>query len=1125
MSNYYTKEQAQAIFHDEGNLIISASAGAGKTFSLVEYLQTLICGPDAKQKEYILNNPKKYEGVKIVERKRLSVDDILAITFTENAAANMKAKLSKRLKTIKDEKALVERDKIEQANISTINSFCLEVIKKFYLSIGLDLSTVNNTLTDEKISLIRDQAFDELINNLENINFNMLFKNGELSKEQINKLKGYINKENFIKANQYINTSTFSLDNFKFVLEKIISEAKNNIEPIFWMFNNLKEKKIVDIKELDDNLLNTYVLSLLTRFKQLNAKIKKIKKLIIKEKKEASDIKELKSIILEDNNFNELNEEIIKNILDNKTYENFINYIENINECFSIFSVARKTKTQTNIQNIIRQEKEKLETLIKKFLEKIIPLDILVSSYNKNNEIQNILVSFSIIYYLLIQEKKKQIGCIEFSDQEHFAYKILKNNKEARNYYKNKFKKIMVDEFQDTNNIQNEIINMISNNNLFLVGDVKQAIYRFRGANPNIFIDYFYNNKSFKKIAFKSNFRSDKNVIHFNNVLFSNIFEAQEKYRLDKGLTIQKYGDKDIVEIEKNIPIQIVYSKKDEENNLENLVLKKVLDLRKSGVNYKDIVVLSFDRNHNYQLKKALEDNLIPCFINEKTNFYHSFGNEIIISYLYFLIDDKDKASLISILLSPLYECDEDDIITMKLLSNSKHLKYDYNLYEGNLKEKLKKLNDDLEYLRPLVLKNDVLNIISYILKINKFYDDNLNIRDKTNVDYFIDSYNKLNNLSIIEFLEYIESIKDTAIDEAYEISQNDETIKIMTIHQSKGLEFKHVILCNKKEEERNKGTESIIKTDQNLGIGLNYYLNDDMTKKTSSLTKNAISFLNNIEASLEALRIFYVACTRAQKSLTIVDDDLEITEERIEEKEMQEEFLNLTYTENSYTSFVKVLLQSNLNISEICDVKKACLFNEEDINKDVIKKEYKDISKYHYEKKETEEIEKVSPTSYKQKLNLNDFGLSYGSAMHKALEVLDLRKIYSLEDLKNFYGDDFKGSIEDIYDFLNDKEVKKILLSKEVKDIKHEYSYYFKNKKEGRKILEHGYIDLLVISKDMNYIIDYKTDINVDEEKIILLYKKQLQSYKKVLEQKNSNPTKTYLYSFFLKKLIEVKD
>lgn len=1123
MSNYYTKEQAQAIFHDEGNLIISASAGAGKTFSLVEYLQTLICGPDPKQKEYILNNPTKYGGVRIVERKRLSVDDILAITFTENAAANMKAKLSKRLKSIKDEKALAERDKITNANISTINSFCLEIIKKFYLCIGLDLSTVNNTLTDEKISLIRNEAFNELINNLENSNFNKPFENCELSKEQINKIKKFISKENFIKANRHINTSIFSLDNFKSVLEKIILEAKNNIEPVFWMLNNLEEKTIEDIKHLDKKLLDAYVLSLLNKMKQINAKIKKIKKLIVKEKKEVASDDNLKSIVTEDKDFKELNEEIIENIVDNKTYENFICYVENINNYFCFLNVARKTKNQTATQNSIRQEREKLEKLIKKFFEKIVPLNILISSCNKNNEIKNILVAFSVIYYFLIQEKKKEKSCIEFSDQEHFAYKILKNNQEARNYYRNKFKKIMVDEFQDTNNIQNEIINMISNNNLFLVGDVKQAIYRFRGANPNIFMDYFYNNKNFKKITFKSNFRSDKNVIHFNNTLFSNIFEAQEKYRLDKELTIQKYGDSDIVEIEKNSPIQVVYSKKDEENSLEKLVVKKILDLRKENIDYKDIVVLSFDRNHNYELKKALEDNFIPCFINEKTNFYHSFGNEIIISYLYFLIDDRDSASLISILLSPLYECDEDDVATIKILSESKYLKYDYNLYEGCLKEKLKKLNDDLEYLRPLVLKNEVLNIISYILKINSFYDDNLNVRDKTNVDYFIDSYNKLNNLSIIEFLEYIESIKDTAIDEAYEISQNDETIKIMTIHQSKGLEFKHVILCNKKEEERNIGVESIIKIDQNLGIGLNYYLDEEMTKKIPSLIKSAIGFVDNMESNLEALRIFYVACTRAQKTLTIIDDDLEISEEVFEEKQMQQEFLNLTYTENSYTNFVKTLLQGDLNINKICNVKQSNLFQEERTINFLNKNEHKDISKYHYVKKEREEIKKTSPTSYKQKLNLNNYGLSYGSLMHKALEILDLKKTYTLDDLRSFYGDDFKGSVENIYDFITNKEVKKIISLADEKDIKHEYPYYLRQKNENSLDIEHGYIDLLIITKEVNYIIDYKTDINVTEKDLINLYEKQLNSYKKVLERKNNKITKTYLYSFFLKKLIEI--
>ena len=451
MSRPWTDEQKEAINSPTFNILVSAGAGSGKTAVLTERVITLL-------------------------NKNINVNELLVLTFTNAAAAEMKERIRKAIK--KNENLKEQLDLLDSAYITTFDSYALSLVKKYHYLLGIssNVNIVNEAaLKLEKYKIIdevMDSRYEKREENFVNLIKRLCLKDDDDFKELIfeinNKLDLLVDKEEF-------------LDNYKYSL--MDSKVKN----IWKKYFDEILIKLNDIRELYYDIENSL------------------------ESKEDEELYEVFSSMLE----------IIINS------DNYDDIAKNIN--FDLTKV-RKTK---NINEIFINNKKKIGAIrneIKELIscdskEKI--LKALEENFKYEAEIMDIVKEVNN----KINSLKYNNEMFEFIDIAKLAIKLVKNNEDVCLEIKNSIKEIMLDEYQDTSDLQEILISYISNNNVYMVGDIKQSIYRFRNANPKIFLDKYnsYKNDSTKGkvIDLMRNFRSRKEVLDDINIMFNEIMNKE----------------------------------------------------------------------------------------------------------------------------------------------------------------------------------------------------------------------------------------------------------------------------------------------------------------------------------------------------------------------------------------------------------------------------------------------------------------------------------------------------------------------------------------------------------------------------------------------------------------------
>lgn len=1017
--------QELAINTTDKNIVVAASAGGGKTTLLINRL------------------------TKRIVSDRISLDEIIAITFTEYAAINMKKRLIKSLKqALNDAKNDEESNFINQqlslvdnSNISTIHSLCLKIIKEYHLDIDLKLEACNNILTDEFKFQYLNQAF-------------------ELS---INGFKG------FSDLITYLSSDLYHFDSLKKYVIKIINTANNLNNPLKWLNDQKINSTINTIHDIDKNILDMY----------LSFIYKKIEL-----------IENIANNYLNENE-NQYIEQFLKNLkhlkelLDN----NYKDFVLALGSAFSL-------KILKNDQGY-KQLTDTIAEFLDEIAEYVMPEKDLINSYNHNIYYHNLLIDLCIKVYQNFQDIKKENHCIDFNDIEHYAYTILtKDNQKIAQQYKTKFKEIMIDEFQDTSSLQWDMIKSFAQKNLFIVGDIKQSIYRFRGANPDILNQVLLDN-NFLKINIKENYRSDASIINFNNDLFKKTMIINNP-NLKKEQIIQDVGLEK--HYENNEKIRFIKAQfEDLENgfliddsNDEHQVLtviNEIKRLKERNIAYKDIVILVRSHSDKHLIKQVFDYYNIPYFIDDKSSYLNSLGVELIISFLKLIIQPNNKEALISLLLSPLYEEQIEELLIQK-----------------NLWTYLKKVEhpilNDIQKLNLLFKENKIYEMISYILKINNLYFNYLNIQQQTNVDYFIEKIESYKDLSIIEIIRLLEETLDLQSDISFAVSKEDDVVRVMTIHQSKGLEFDYVILFSK--QKRLTNTDNVV-TNEKLGIGFDYVLKERKIS-TPSFLKRTINWINTLEDRDEYLRLLYVALTRAVKQLIIVDSMLK-TDYHNQVELIFHKGLGFGY-------YIDYMQKNDLNnhfelIEDDYDFNYDFNIHSHFIDQEIISeiKTFNNTSKA---------ILQTSPSKLKEKakLNFNTQGTSVGDTLHHIMEEIDFKKTYNPDFLVTNYNISLSHA-KSIINFLNSDLIKNYLACFK------EYSFY---KKEDNAI-NHGFVDLILEFDSKILIIDYKSDNLEHEEEFIDSYHLQLKSYVKIAtEIFKHKEIEAYIYSFKLSKFIKIK-
>ena len=974
--------------------------------------------------------------------QNIDINRLLVLTFTNEAAKEMKHRIREKIKQnplLKD-----QLEYLDQAYITTFDSYSLSLVKKYHhiLNVNKNLSIIDSNIIKIRKKEILNDIFNELYKNkdekfLKLIN-DFCTKDDEELKKQILKINEGLNlkidKENYL--NNYIE-NFYKKENLNNICNDYLSLIKDiidNMKEYYQDIKSLDEEYLIDIEE---NLNKFFNSKTYTDIK--NNYIAELGK--IRTKKEAQPIKE---------KFSELNKELA-NLLIYKNEEEIINEILST-KCY-------------------------VEVIIK-----------IINSLEK----------------ILLKEKQKN-DTYEFIDIAKMAIKLVKENNQIRNELKEYYNEIMIDEYQDTSDIQEEFISLIENNNVYMVGDIKQSIYGFRNANPNIFkekYEKYKNGINGAKIDLLNNFRSRQEVIDAINNIFNLIMDLKiggadyksshkllygfHKYDLENcnnDIEIYNYDEKDKTFTKEEKEIFIIA--KDIKEKIKNNY--RVYDKKSDSfrcVNYSDFCII-MDRDAMFdKYKKIFEYLGIPLNIYKDSNLTDDDIIYIFKNILKLIIKVKDKNidkefiySFISISRSFLINYTDDYIFDI----------YSNNLYqETSLYKKIDNIVkeiDNLNLSRIIEFIIDEFNIYEKLIEVGNIKENIIKI------EQVIELSNTLNDIGYTyrDFYNYIEEMTKEEIEIKYNLSISEsESVKIMNIHKSKGLEFPICYFSGLYKEFNKQELNARFLYSNKYGI-ITPVLNEGI--KTTILKTLLKKEKNNEEVS-EKIRLFYVALTRAREKIILVAP---LNDDYIEIKDIINDKVRLEY--NSFLDIInsvkdhledniKNIDLNNIYITKDYDKKKDIEFNFKNENKVLnikeitIEKEVEKSSRY------SKNLVKI--TSEKEINNMKE-----GLRLHYMLEI-----------------DDFLKPKYDV--------TKKLIKHLNLNNCKIYKEYEFIYEKDN--IDTHGIIDLVLEYPNNVIIIDYKLD-NTDD----VAYIKQLNGYKAFIEAKTKKETEIYLYSITKDSIIKL--
>lgn len=909
----WTKEQKQAIYEKGENILVAAAAGSGKTAVLVERM------------------------INKVINEEIDIDKILVVTFTNSAAAEMKERILDALyqkleENPEDDRLQKQITLLNVASICTIDSFCLEIVKSHFYE--LENISPNFRIADtSEIELLKQEILEDLFEE-------KYLKEDKDFAKLITTYTSYRDdtplKDLLLKIHTFISSSPYPE---RWLEEKI--EMLNLSQKIDRDFSETIWGEIL-LKELqeeveDDKIILNEVYQSLSNDQELEAFSQTI----------ASDLEQLTGLQKSLNNWD-------------KSYE--------IAQNMKFLTWPRK-----KIESEIKEEAKAIRDEVKDKLFKKLKKILVTTSKQSNQDITDmyeVLVKLKDLLFEfdhLFSKRKKEKNIVDFSDIEHFALKILLKEEngnlvktEVAKKYTEKFEEIAIDEYQDSNLVQESILTAVSRgNNLFMVGDVKQSIYKFRQAMPDLFLakyDAYHmpneiekkenkyllnqNKKNQKedeetqekglkgeKIQLFKNFRSRDTVLDFTNLIFQNIMskkigdvEYNEKEYLNLGATDYQENQQDLIAEIELIEVaeptnELEQHKNVDENNLEEkegleekeriedielearYVANKIKKLIKEGypifdrkkgafrkIQYRDIVILLRSTKDKANLYEQEMIKLgMPVFSDSTEQYLDTIEIQTMVSLLKIIDNPIQDIPLVSVLRSPIGNFTDNELVEIRLTDKYCDFYHCMQKAKVNVNPELKhKIDNFLNQLKEWRNEQEYLALDELIWKLymetgyyhyvslmpnGELRQANLRILFERAKQYETSSFKGL-----YQFIQFIEKLQLSSGDlgTAKIIGENDNVIRIMSIHKSKGLEFPVVFLSNSQKQFNMQDirNDSVL-LHQELGIGAKY-IDYNAQVQYDTLTREAVKRMLEIENLSEEMRVLYVALTRAKEKLFI---------------------------------------------------------------------------------------------------------------------------------------------------------------------------------------------------------------------------------------------------------------
>ena len=988
----------------------------------------------------------------------IGIDKLLILTFTKAAASSMKEKIREEIK--KNSELRNELKKLDSSYITTFDSFSLSLVRKYHylLNVKKDINIIDSNL----LKLKTKEFLDEIMES-----------------------------EYFSKKDDFI----------KLITDYCIKDDNKITDAILDINDKLNLK--YDKKEY----LNRYV-SNFYDMNNIQNNINKYMEILFEITNKIDNYLTILSSYVDIDYFNKM-EDLFAPVINSRTYDEIR---ENI---LKIEKIPQMPKNSDGEALVIKQK-------IKKCYDDLISL----TKYESTKELVNSIILTKPYIEAIVRimtnldkkldEYKFENDLYDFIDISKMAIKIVKENKEIRNEIKNSFNEIMVDEYQDTSDLQEEFISIISNNNVYTVGDVKQSIYRFRNANPDIFrikYDLYNNNSGGKKIDLLDNFRSREEVVNGINLIFKYImdelvggadyvnshqmiygnkeYETKGKTLQNSNLEVYSYPyEKDSYYTKEEIEAFIIANDiKEKVNSHYQVYDKDKKELR--DVTYSDFSIL-IDRSSSFDLfKKVFLYNKIPLSIYKDEKLTDSeifFVIRNIFKLIALVYDGQTNKEMeyayLSIGRSFLFNYTDQELFD--IITNKKYQETDIILKINNI------LNN--------ISSKSISMILSDVIKEFNVYE---NLRKIPNIlsnyvklEYMYSLASNLNSMGYTfrDFDEFLENVLNTKDEIKFSMNKIDtSSAKIMTIHTSKGLEYPICYFPGLYKKFNIDEIKGKILYNETLGIVSNY-VDDGMDETFYKELLKRDFYQNEIS---EKIRLFYVAATRAKEKMIFIMPEIDKENEEYNNNIVSSDirlsyryFLDiLTSIKSKITPYMKKIDINNLHLT-----KKYNLINDSNLFDNIGISDKKidiiSIPKIDVIKKEESHFSKNSLKIFNKD---EKDKMSFGTRMHYYLEILDLKNP-DTSDIDSPYKEKIEAFLKsDLIKNINDAKVYQ------------EYEFIEDDGNEKR----HGIIDLMIEYSDHIDIIDYKLKNILDDA-----YTIQLKGYKNYIESLINKQVNIYLYS-----------
>ncbi len=914
----WTKDQWKAIWAKDQDILVAAAAGSGKTAVLVNRMIQKV----------------------LSEEDPIDVDQLLVVTFTNASAAEMRHRISEAL-----EKAISQNPSsqhlrkqlglMNRASISTLHSFCLDVIRKYYYVTDIDPGF--RIADSTEIELLRDEVMEELFEEQYGQSDNEAFFRlvdaftNDRSDDDLQKMVRSLHdfSRSHPNPNQWLDEALAMyevaddatiealpfIQSLRFDIELQLDAAKDLLEQAY----ELTKVPGGPAPRAENYLADLQIVSKLSKAcaASWNTLYEEIQNVTFKTAKRCTGDEYIKELVDEAAKYRDKAKKIINTTLKEELF----------------------TRKPESYLRDIRELKEYVETLVR-----------LVKQFDER--------------FFAVKEEK---NLVDFSDLEHYCLAILTDEivegerkpSEAALEYRKQFKEVLVDEYQDINLVQESILRLVTadgenNGNLFMVGDVKQSIYRFRLAEPNLFLGKYTRfthdgQESGLRIDLNQNFRSRREVLDGTNFLFQQLMgttvgeiDYDEDAQLKKGAP---YPEEQAFPIELHVINQAAVEKEEvsdsseseagfEEEELEKAqlearmmakLIKKTIDEKQPiydmktkqyrSVQYRDIVILLRSMPWAPQIIEECKKQGIPVYANLSTGYFEATEVAIMLSLLKVIDNPQQDIPLASVLRSPIVGLDEEQLAIIRTFHSGSYYEAMAQFYRhgqgeeySDLYEKITSFYGKLVNWRRLATQEALSDLIWLLYRETRFYDFVGGMpggkQRQANLRALYDrarQYESSSFRGLFRFLRFIERMQDRGDDlgAARALSEQEDVVRLMTIHSSKGLEFPIVFIAGLSKPFNLMDLRKSYLLDKEYGFATKY-VNPDLRITYPSLPQLAFKKKKQLETIAEEMRVLYVALTRAKEKLYLIATVSDV------EKSMKSWSSNATHSEWLLRDYVR---------------------------------------------------------------------------------------------------------------------------------------------------------------------------------------------------------------------------